>query len=73
MNVLIMLTYLIVSKPLYLLTDREILDQLSALEQVRVVIKTLQTSMMVPLTKIVSNVNLKTITTIARRLILDAW
>ena len=44
-----------------------------ALEQVRGVIRTLQTPMMVLLTKIVSNVNLKMSTILAKRLILNAW
>ena len=37
------------------------------------VIRALQTSMMVLLTKLVNNVNLKTGTIFAKRLILDAW
>ena len=44
-----------------------------ALEQVRGVISALQTSVMVMLVKIVSNVNLKTLTILAKRFILDAW
>ena len=52
--------------------DWEIFNQLPVLEQVRIVIKSRQTSMMVFLTKIVSNVNFKTMTIIAKRLILDA-
>ena len=40
-----------------------------ALEQLRGVIRALQTSMMVFLTKIVSNVILKTVTVLAKRLI----
>ena len=46
---------------------------MEALEQVRGVISALQTSMMVLLTKIVSNINLKTLTILAKRLILVAW
>ena len=46
---------------------------MSALEQVRGVISTLQSSMMVLLTKVVSNVSLQTLTILAKRLILDAW
>ena len=45
---------------------------MSALEQVGDVIRALQTSMIVLLTKIISNVNLKTLTILAKRLILDA-
>ena len=44
-----------------------------ALEQVRGVIKILQTSVTILLTKIVSKVSLKTLTILAKRLILDAW
>ena len=44
-----------------------------ALEQVRGVIKALQTSMMVLLTKIVSNIGLKTLIILAKRLVLDTW
>ena len=43
------------------------------LEQVRGVIRALETSTMVLLTKIVSSVNLKTSTILAKRLILNAW
>ena len=43
------------------------------MEQVRGVISALQTSMIVLLAKIVSNVNLKALTIPAKRLILDAW
>ena len=35
--------------------------------------RALQASLMVLLTKIVSNVSLKTLTILAKRLILDAW
>ena len=35
--------------------------------------KTLQTSMMALLTKILSNISLKTLTVLTKRLILDAW
>ena len=44
-----------------------------ALEQVIGAIRALQTSTMVLLAKIFSNVNLKTSTVLAKRLILDAW
>ena len=44
-----------------------------ALEQVSGVFRALQTSMMVLLKKIVSNVSLKTSTILAKRLILNAW
>ena len=47
--------------------------QLPALEQVRVAIRAPQTSTMVLLAKIFNNVNLKTSTILAKRLILDAW
>ena len=43
------------------------------LQQVRGVVRTLQTSMMVLLAKIVSNVNLITLDILVKRLILDAW
>ena len=46
---------------------------MSALEQVRGVIRALQTSMIVLLAKITSNVNLKALIIIVKRLILDAW
>ena len=46
---------------------------MAALEQVRDVIRALQTSMMTLLTKIVSIVNLKTPTILAKRLILGVW
>ena len=45
---------------------------MSALEQVRGVISTLQSSMMALLTKVVSNFSLQTLTILAKRLILDA-
>ena len=61
---------LMTSKLLYLLMDWETLH---LLEQVSGVIRALQTSMMVLLTKIVSKVNLKTLTILAKRLILDVW
>ena len=61
------------SKLLYLLMDWETFNLLSSLEQVRGVIRALQTSMIVLLAKIVSNVNLKALTILAKRLILDAW
>ena len=44
-----------------------------ALEQVSGIIRGLEGSMMVLLIKIASNVNLKTSTILAKRLILDAW
>ena len=44
-----------------------------ALEQVSGVIRALEASMMVLLVKIANNVNLKTSTILAKRLILDAW
>ena len=61
------------SKLLSLLMDWETFNQLPTLEQVRGLIRALQTSMMVLLTKILSNFNLKTLTSLAKRLILDAW
>ena len=59
------------SKLLYVLMDREPFTQLHALEQIRGVIRSLHTSMIVLFTKIASNVNLKTSTILAKRLILD--
>ena len=44
-----------------------------ALEQIRGVIRTLQTSIIVLLAKTVSNINLKTLTILAKRLILVTW
>ena len=61
---------LMTSKLLYLLMDWETVH---LLEQVSGVIRALQTSMMVLLTKIVSKVNLKTLTILTKRLILDVW
>ena len=58
---------------LYLLMDWETFNWLTALEQVRGASRALQKSMMVLLEKIVRNVNLKTLTSLAKRLILDAW
>ena len=46
---------------------------MAVLERLRVIIRALQTSMMVLLTKIVGNVNLIKLTILAKRLILDAW
>ena len=43
------------------------------LEQVSGVIRTLQTSMMVLLAKVISNINLKTLTILVKTLILDSW
>ena len=67
-----MFTYLMVSKLLYLPMDWEIFNQLLALEQVRGVMKALQPSIMVLLTKIVCNISLKTLTILAKKLILYA-
>ena len=61
------------SKLLYLLMDWETFNMLPALEQVRDIIRALQTSMMVILTKIVTNVSLKMLNILAKRLILDTW
>ena len=58
-------------KLLYLLMDWKTINLLPALEQVRGVIRALQTSMMVLLAKF-SNVNLIAITILAKRLILNA-
>ena len=44
-----------------------------ALEQVRGVIRALQTSVMVLSAEIVSNINLITLTVLPKRLFLDAW
>ena len=46
---------------------------MSVLEQVSDIIRALQISMMVLLTKIISDVNLKTLTILGNRLILDEW
>ena len=46
---------------------------MSVLEQVSGIIRALQISMMVLLTKIISDVNLKTLTILGNRLILDEW
>ena len=46
---------------------------MSALEQVRGATRAFQTSMMVLLTKIVRNVNVKTSTILAKILIFNAW
>ena len=43
------------------------------LEQVRGVIRALQTSMTVVLTKIDGNINLKTLTVLAKKLLLVTW
>ena len=61
------------SKLIYLPIDWETLTYLSVLKQVRGVITALQTSMMVHFTEVVSNVNLKTLIILAKRLILDGW
>ena len=61
------------SKMLYLFMDWKTFNQLPPLEQVRDVIRALQTSLMVLLTKLVSNINLKTSNILAKRLILNAW
>ena len=57
-----------VSKLFYLLMDWETFNQLPALEQIRDVIRAIQRSMMVLLAKIVSNINLKTVIIVAKRL-----
>ena len=54
------------SKLLYLFIDWETFNKLHLLEQVSGVIRALQTSMMVILTEIVNNVNLKTSTILAK-------
>ena len=46
---------------------------MSVLEQVSGIIRALQISMMVLLTKLISDVNLKTLTILGNRLILDEW
>ena len=53
--------------------DWETFNWLYALEQIRGVIRTLQTSIIVLLAKTVSNINLKTLTILAKRLILVTW
>ena len=60
------------SKLLYLLMDWETFNYFPALEQVSGVIRALQTSMMVLLEKIISNVNLMTSTILTNSLILNA-
>ena len=70
-NILINFPCLMELKLLYLLMDWKTINLLPALEQVRGVIRALQTSMMVLLAKF-SNVNLITITILAKRLILNA-
>ena len=57
------------SKLPYLLIGLETFNYLHALEQVRGAIRALQTSMMLLLTKIVSNMNLKNLTILEKRLI----
>ena len=57
------------SKLLYILMDWETFNK----EQVSSVIRALQASMIVLLTKIVSNLNLKMLTFLAKILILHAW
>ena len=57
---------LMASKLLYLFIDWETFNKLHLLEQVSGVIRALQTSMMVILTEIVNNVNLKTSTILAK-------
>ena len=64
-----MVTYLMPSKVLYLLMDWETSNQLLVSGHVRGVIKALQRSVMVLLTKIVSNVTLKMSTVFAKRCI----
>ena len=54
------------SKLLFLLMNWEIFNQLPALEQVRAVIKALQTSIRVLFAKIVSNVKSKTSSFLAK-------
>ena len=51
----------------------ETFNWLPALEKVKGVIRSIQTFAMVLLAKRVSKVNLKTLTILAKRLILDAW
>ena len=53
--------------------DWETFNILFGLEQIRGVIRALSTSMIVLLAKIVSNVSLKALTILAKRLILDVW
>ena len=62
-----------VSKLLSLLMDWETFNQLLALEQFRGVIKALQTSMMVLLTKVLSSVSLKASTILAKYLSTHLW
>ena len=57
------------SKLLYILMDWETFNK----EQVSSVIRALQASMIVLLTKIVSNLNLTMLTFLAKILILHAW
>ena len=57
-----------VSKLLYLLMHWEKFNEFPALEQVQGEFKALQTSMMVLLTKIITNVSLKTLTILAKKI-----
>ena len=61
------------SKLIYRPIDWETFTYLPVVKQVRGVITALQTSMMVRFTEVVSNVNLKTLISLAKRLILDGW
>ena len=61
------------SKLLFLLMGCKTFDKLPLLEQLRGVIRALQTSMFIFLTKIVSNVSLKTLTILVKKLILNNW
>ena len=58
------------SKLLFLLMGCKF-DELPLLEQLRDVIRALQTSMFIFLTKIVSNVSLKTLTILVKKLIVN--
>ena len=72
-NVLIIFPNLMTSKLIHLLMDSEAVNWLSTVEEVKGVLRVLQTSTMKLFAKIGSNVNLKPLTIFAKRSILDAW
>ena len=67
-----MATYLMSSKLIHLLMDWETFNELSALEQVKDVIRVLKSSVMKLFAKTVNVVNLKMLIIPAQRYILDA-
>ena len=70
-SVLVIFTYLMARKLVYLLMDWEIFNQLPALEQVRGVIRALKTSIMERFAKLVNTAYLRTWTILAKSSILD--